>query len=78
VDVGLAVTGLRGAYGATLRGAHYSVLQDHAPYSADAYPRHERVAAAQLIDPRDLVRDLLRHLFDATTARDDYDPFRSD
>jgi hypothetical protein len=33
------------------------------------------VAAAALNDPRDLVRRLLRHLFEATTDRDEYDPF---
>jgi len=26
-------------------------------------------------DPRDLVRQLLRHLFEATTMREDYDAF---
>ncbi len=75
VDVGLAVTGLRGGHSATLLD-RMVVLYDELPtYNADSYPRHERVAAAELDDPETVARRLLRHLFEATTGHDDFDPF---
>jgi hypothetical protein len=39
------------------------------------HTRDARVSAAELDDPVPLVRRLLRNLFEATTGREDYDPF---
>jgi hypothetical protein len=75
VDIGLVVAGLRGGYSHFRRDRHASMFQDHAGYNADAYSRTERVAAAEMIDAEQLARRQLRHLFEATTGRDDFDPF---
>jgi hypothetical protein len=75
VDVGVALTGARGAYSGTLLDRQVGFYEESMTYNSDGYFRHERVAAARLHDPRDLVRQLLRHLFEATTMREDYDPF---
>jgi hypothetical protein len=77
VDVGLAVTGLRGGYSNTMltSGRPFIFFEDSGSYNADTYPRNERVAAAELDDPRTVARRMLRHLFEATTGQEDFDPF---
>jgi hypothetical protein len=70
VDLGLVVTGIEGGVTAQAR-----VMGDGPRYNAATYPRTDRVAAAELDDPRPLVRRLLRHLFEATTGRDNFEPF---
>lgn len=72
VDVGLAVTGIAGGITST-RDAFY--LYRHDVYNADTYPRHGRLAAAELLEPEAVTLRLLRHLFEATTGVEDYDPF---
>jgi hypothetical protein len=74
VDLGVAVTGLRGGYTGS-GGVQYSIFEGQAGYEAEGYFRHDRVAAAELIEPEDTIRSLLRHLFDATTGREVFDPF---
>ncbi len=69
VDLGVAVVGLRGGHSATIpQHAFYDN-----PYNAPAYPRTERVAAAELDQPKLIARRMLRHLFEATTGRDQFD-----
>lgn len=74
VDLGLSVTGLRGGHTSTRLGQPFP-FRDREPFGADVFPRTERVAAGTLREPKHLVRDMLRHLFEATTGRDDFDPF---
>jgi hypothetical protein len=71
VDVGVAVVGLEGGRSGTLPAHGFS---DN-PYNAPTYPRTERVAAAELADPQAVARRMLRHLFEATTGQDEFDPF---
>jgi hypothetical protein len=74
VDVGVAVTSLRGGFSSTSVSRPFLFDEEHA-YNADAYPRHERVAAAELDEPETVARRLLRHLLDAITKHDNFDPF---
>lgn len=75
VDIGLVVTGLRGGVTTSHRQSGPFALLELNPYEADNYPRTERVAASELLDSEPTVRRMLRHLFEATTGRDDFDPF---
>jgi hypothetical protein len=78
VDVGLKLTGLEGArsvVGLDQRFA-FAMVADRQPFSDSTYPRTERIAAAAELDqPEDIARRFLRHLFEATTHREDFDPF---
>lgn len=72
VDVGLAVTGLRGGESHHLRD---NAWIDCTPYNRDRYRRTERFSAPQLAtDPRAAARGLVLPLLRATT-HDSYDPF---
>lgn len=71
VDVGLAVTGIKGAFserGSRGFGGGY-------PYPVENYTRHDRMAAAQLSDAPSVSYGLLRHLFETTTGIDGWDPW---
>jgi hypothetical protein len=74
VDIGLAATGLRGGYTAT-RFERPFAYADEAPYNADSYPRTERIAARELGDPEQVAGRMLRHLFEATTGDEAFEPF---
>jgi len=71
VDIGFAVVGLQGGHSATIpeHGFH------DRPYNASTYPRTARIAATELNEPETVVRTMLRHLMEATTGRQDFDPF---
>lgn len=72
VDVGLAVTGLRGGISHEL-GNRLGV--DPTPYDKDLYRRTERLSASMLSsDPRGAARNLVMPLL-RTITRDSYDPF---
>jgi hypothetical protein len=72
VDVGVAVTGLRGGVSYLLRDNPYI---ERTPYNKDSYRRTERVSAFALSsDPRQAARKLVLPLLRAIT-REDYDPF---
>jgi hypothetical protein len=72
VDVGMAVTGLRGGESYHLRD---NIWPDRTPYNKDGYRRTGRFPASQLAsDPRGAARGLVLPLLRATT-RDSYDPF---
>jgi len=70
VDVGVAVTNLRGAGSLRMRGAMHALS-----YGADTFTRTDRFGAAALGDHEQRTRDLLGRLFLATTGLDEYDPF---
>jgi hypothetical protein len=75
VDVGVAVTGIEGA-------ASYHRIESHAfssdfRYSAPAFTRTARIAAAELQDAEGVTRSLLRHFYEASSGIDGYDPFAS-
>lgn len=75
VDLGVAVAGLRGGISSqpNRSGAYFT---DHDRYNADTYQRHDRIAAAEMLHaPETVTAHLLRDLFEATTGRDNYDPF---
>ncbi len=72
VDIGLILTGLRGGFSSTRLGRPFP-FDDVEPYNADTYPRTERVSAGELSQSEEVVRRMLRHLFEATTGRDDFD-----
>jgi hypothetical protein len=72
VDVGLALTGVRGAESERLRGFLHH--EPHA-YPVDIYTRTARVAAAELRASAKLGHQLLRHFFEATTGIDGYNPW---
>lgn len=72
VDIGFSVTGVRG--GITSRRGRGPWF-DGEPYAADSYPRTAQVAAGELDDPEGLLRPMLGPFVQATTMRDDYDPF---
>jgi hypothetical protein len=72
VDVGFCVTGIAGGMSAMRAGGAWFDVPE---YAADTYPRTDQVAAAQLIEPEAVLRPLLAPLFEATTGRDDFDPF---
>lgn len=69
VDIGGAVAGLQGGYSSTIPQHGFYTN----PYNAETYPRTERVAAAALAEPAVIVRRMLRHLFEATIGRGDFD-----
>lgn len=71
VDVGFVATGLRGGVGSKSRDQFG--FYDTA-YDAETYPRHERVAAAELGHPEQVAGPMLRHLMEALTGRA-YDSF---
>lgn len=72
VDVGVAVTGLRGGVSYFLRDNPWI---DRAPYNKDRYRRTERLPASQLIgDSRGAARALVLPLLRAITC-ESYDPF---
>lgn len=72
VDVGLAVTGLRGGVSYVLSSR---LGIDPTPYDKDQYRRTERLSASLLSDnPRGAARKLVMPLLRAIT-RDSYDPF---
>jgi hypothetical protein len=71
VDVGVAVTGIEGAL---------SERDSRSFHPAPAYPvgtfaRTDRVAARELLNPDEVGYRLLRHLFEATTGIDGWNPF---
>ena len=73
VDVGLAITGLKGAESErALRGFPRPVPHT---YPVDIYTRTTRIAAAELGDAPALGQRLLRHFFAATTEIEDYNPW---
>jgi hypothetical protein len=72
VDVGLAVTGLRGGVSYILSDDPWT---DPTPYDKDQYRRTERLPASQLVgDSRGAARKLVLPLLQAIT-RERYDPF---
>lgn len=72
VDVGLAVTGLKGGISHVLNSR---LGVDPTPYDKDRYRRTERLSASVLsCDPRDAARKLVLPLLRAIT-RESYDPF---
>jgi hypothetical protein len=72
VDVGLAVTSLRGGVSYVLSDDPWT---DPAPYDKDQYRRTERLPASQLVgDSRGAARKLVLPLLRAIT-RESYDPF---
>jgi len=72
VDVGLAVTGLKGGVSYVLKDDPWT---DPTPYDKDQYRRTERFPASQLVrDSRGTVAVLVSPLLRAIT-RDSYDPF---
>jgi hypothetical protein len=72
VDVGVAVTGLRGGVSYLLRDNPWI---DRAPYNKDRYLRTERFPASQLVgDSSGAARTLVLPLLRATTL-ESYDPF---
>lgn len=76
VDLGVSVTNIEGGYSAASAWDKHYVMWDHLPtFNAPTYARTERVAAAELDDPATIARRMLRHLFEATTRREDFDPF---
>jgi hypothetical protein len=75
VDVGVAVTGLRGGVSSQGRANWGAMLMGLDPYEADVYLRTERVAARELMEPREVAGRMFRHLFEATTGREDFDAF---
>jgi hypothetical protein len=75
VDVGVAVKDLRGGVSSQGRGNWGAMRMGLDPYEADVYSRTERVAARELKDPQEVAGRMLRHLFEATTGREDFDAF---
>jgi hypothetical protein len=73
VDLGLAVTGIRG--GISTNRNFMWIDEDTPRFTADSYSRDARVAAAELEDAGKLATELLREFFDAT-AGEDFDPFQ--
>lgn len=69
VDIGVALTGLRGA---TSQFGRYG---RRFPYPTDEYARTERVAAGELSEAEAVARRLLRHFFDAVTGFEGFDPW---
>ena len=81
VDLGLKVTGLEGGHSATLfdhpdRPVAVGLLEDRDAFNEPAYSRTRPLAAAELDEPQNVARSMLRPLFEAKTRRDDFDPFR--
>lgn len=72
VDVGVAVTGLKGGVSYHLRGNPWV---ERTPYDRDEYRRTARLPASRLVgDPRGAARTLVLPLLRAVTL-DSYDPF---
>ena len=71
LDVGVAVEGLHGAVSSTVSPNSFG----HSRYNANEYRRVERFSAGELAPRSDVVRRLLRHLFESTTGRVDAEPF---
>lgn len=71
VDVGVAITGLKGAHGGGSRGRFG--FEGHA-YAAERFTNTARVSAAELAFVQDRTRDLLGRFFEASGG-DGYDPF---
>lgn len=72
VDMGLAVTGLKGGVSYIL---HSRIGVDPTPYDKDQYRRSERLSASMVSsDPRGAARKLVLPLLRAIT-RESYDPF---
>jgi len=71
VDVGVAVTGIKGAR--SERGSRG--FDSGPPYPTDRFTRTERVAAGQLKDADVVAYELLHDLFDATTGIEGWNPW---
>jgi hypothetical protein len=71
VDVGLAVTGVKGAYSERGRRGFGGGV----PYPVDTYTRTARIAAAELRTAPEISQALLRHFFESTTGIDGYNPW---
>jgi hypothetical protein len=71
VDVGVAVTGIKGAR--SERGSRG--FDSGPPYPTDRFTRTERVAAGQLKDADIVAYELLHDLFDATTGIEGWNPW---
>ena len=71
VDVGVALTGIQGVMS---ERARHSLGSNYA-YPVDAFSRTDRLAAAQLLAPDEVAHHLLRHLFEATTGVEGWNPF---
>jgi hypothetical protein len=74
VDLGVAVTGLRGTVTTTPQGGGWG-FSDGESFDTDEFRRTTRCAAGELINPEPIVTELLRHLFEATSGRAAFDPF---
>jgi hypothetical protein len=74
VDVGVAVTGVIKAQSTvtTPHGPGYVLTR---AYGADDYRRTTRVSAHELLEPKPLVRSLLRRLFRTPAGQPAFDPF---
>lgn len=74
VDVGVAITGVKGA-NSYERSQNFTIpaLQ----YSADSFSRDAGVSAAELRDAPALAHQLLRHFYAASTGFENYNPFDS-
>lgn len=70
VDVGVAVTNVRGAVSLRMEGAFGSK-----PYAAATYERHARFAAGELKDSEARTLDLLGRFFQTTSGLAEYNPF---
>ena len=72
IDVGVAVTGLKGSVSQRTR---YNIAPSLRPFDKDEYRRISRFSALELSDtPRSAARELVLPLVRATT-RESYDPF---
>jgi hypothetical protein len=71
VDIGVAITGLKGAHGGGSRGRFG--FEGHA-YAAERFTNTARVSAAELAVVQDRTRDLLGRFFKGSGG-DGYDPF---
>jgi len=72
VDVGVAVTSIQGATSYHRSQSHYA---GNFNYSTPAFTRTARLAAGELQEAEDVARTFLRHLYEATTGIDGFDPF---
>jgi hypothetical protein len=75
VDIGIACTGLEGGQSSLALNPHYIMFTEDQGFNEPTYTRTERVAAAELVEPEPVARRMLRHLFEAVTRQDDFDPF---
>jgi hypothetical protein len=71
VDVGAVVVGLTGCHSSTIpsHGFYFN------PYNDPEYRRTDRVSASELRQPTSVVTSLLRHLFEETTGKEQFDAF---